>query len=172
MGGEGEGVSGRFEIPPRGPYSLAASARFLKGFAPAAYDGGGVGQLRLAFVADGGDEVAGVYVHEEDGVVVGEVYGGADVGWFAARSHASSRSTRMGAVFRGWGSGIRSWGGCRCVIRGSGRCASTPYEAAAWAIIGNRIRIAQAARVKASMARELGPVMKVRGKGLHAFPGP
>lgn len=39
--GEEEGVSGRFEITPRGPYSLAASVRFLKGFAPAAYDGGG-----------------------------------------------------------------------------------------------------------------------------------
>ncbi len=51
-------------------------------------------------------------------------------------------------------------------------CFYSPYEAAAWAIIGNRIRIAQAARVKASMARELGPVVKVRGKGLHAFPGP
>lgn len=75
----GEGVVGSFELVPRGPYSLTASAKFLEGFAPAAYDGGGEDHLRFAFVADGGGEVAGVYLREKGGAVVGEVYGGADV---------------------------------------------------------------------------------------------
>ena len=48
----------------------------------------------------------------------------------------------------------------------------SPYEAAAWAIIGNRIRIVQAAKVKARMARELGSPVLVNGKEEHAFPGP
>ena len=32
---------GYFEIRPVGPYSLASSARFLEGFAPAPYEGTG-----------------------------------------------------------------------------------------------------------------------------------
>jgi DNA-3-methyladenine glycosylase II len=32
----------------------------------------------------------------------------------------------------------------------------SPYEAAAWAVIGQRIRIRQAAGIKAAMARQLG----------------
>jgi hypothetical protein len=43
----------RFEIEPVGPYALASSARFLEGFAPAAYEGFGEDELRFAFVADG-----------------------------------------------------------------------------------------------------------------------
>ena len=52
----------RFEIDPVGPYALASSARFLEGFAPAAYKGDGRDGLRFAFVADdlaGGEAVAG-----------------------------------------------------------------------------------------------------------------
>ncbi len=48
----------------------------------------------------------------------------------------------------------------------------SPYEAAAWALIGHRIRITQAARIKARMAEELGPAVTVHGERLHAFPGP
>jgi DNA-3-methyladenine glycosylase II len=51
-------------------------------------------------------------------------------------------------------------------------CFYSPYEAAAWAIIGNRIRIVQAARVKAQMAEELGGSVWIRGKDEQAFPGP
>jgi hypothetical protein len=46
-------AEGRFELRPVGPYSLAASVRFLEGFAPAAYEGHEEGHLHLAFVADG-----------------------------------------------------------------------------------------------------------------------
>jgi DNA-3-methyladenine glycosylase II len=46
------------------------------------------------------------------------------------------------------------------------------YEAAAWALLGHRIRIAQAARAKAKMAKELGPSVEIRGEPERAFPGP
>jgi hypothetical protein len=72
-------TEGSFELRPIGPYSFGASVRFLEGFAPAAYEGKEAGHLHLAFVADGGDEVAGVCVREEDGVILGEVYGEAGV---------------------------------------------------------------------------------------------
>ncbi len=48
----------------------------------------------------------------------------------------------------------------------------SPYEAAAWALIGHRVRIAQAARVKARMATELGEPVDVHGDMRHAFPSP
>jgi hypothetical protein len=43
-----------FELVPRGPFSLEASAAFLEGFAPAAHQAGTAGHLHLAFVPDGG----------------------------------------------------------------------------------------------------------------------
>ena len=107
--GEAEDVVGSFELMPTGPYSLAASAKFLEGFAPAAYDGGGVDHLRFAFVADGGgDEVAGVYLREEDGSVVGEVYGGADVEVVRRQVARILSLDADGSGFPGWGSGTRS----------------------------------------------------------------
>jgi DNA-3-methyladenine glycosylase II len=64
-------AGGRFELRPVGPYSFGTSVRFLEGFAPAAYEGNEAGHLRLAFLADGGEDVAGVCVREEGGVILG-----------------------------------------------------------------------------------------------------
>ena len=58
-------AEGHFGLRALGPCSFAASVRFLEEFAPAAYEGGGLGRLRMAFVADGGEEVARVSVREE-----------------------------------------------------------------------------------------------------------
>src|SRR5207245_2981877 len=41
-----------------------------------------------------------------------------------------------------------------------------------WTIIGRRIRIAQAAAVKARMTEELGPGLEIHGQRLHTFPPP
>jgi len=57
--------TGRFELKPAGPYSLAASTRVLEGFAPAHYEGSEPNYLRFAFLADGldrGERVAGASV--------------------------------------------------------------------------------------------------------------
>jgi DNA-3-methyladenine glycosylase II len=48
----------------------------------------------------------------------------------------------------------------------------SPYEAAAWALISHRVRISQAARVKAEMAARLGETVSLRGQALYAFPAP
>ena len=73
-------AGGRFELRPVGPFSFGASVRILEGFAPAAYEGNEAGHLHLAFLADGGEDVAGVCVREEGGVILGEVSGDAEVG--------------------------------------------------------------------------------------------
>ena len=62
-----------FTLEATGPFSLASSARFWAGFPPAdrpdAADGPG---LRLAFLLDSLDGVAGVALRERDGVIVAE----------------------------------------------------------------------------------------------------
>ena len=170
----GAGVSGQsFEIVPEGPYSFAQSVRFLEGFAPAAYEGGDSECLRLAFVADGGDETAGAELRSEGGAVVGEVYGNVDSGVVRSQVGRILSLDVDGSGFAGVGERDavvgrlqRRYPGLRPVLFYS------PYEAAAWAIIGNRIRIPQAAKIKARMAMELGEAVEVAGKREHAFPGP
>jgi DNA-3-methyladenine glycosylase II len=162
-----------FELRPSGPYSLAASIRFLEGFAPAAYEADGADTLRLAFVADGGEDATGVVVRSEGGMIVGEVYGYADPG---AVKEQVARILSLDVD----GSGFPEVGVCDPVVSGLQErypglrpvCFNSPYEAAAWAIIGHRIRIVQAVKVKARMAEELGPSVDVDGEILHAFPTP
>ncbi len=162
----------RFELRPRGPYALTASVRFLEGFTPAAYDGAAPGHLHLAFVADDG-AVAGMCVRDEGGVVVGETVGTAD------RDVVRAQVARILSLDVD-GGGFPLVGQRDPVI---GRLQArypglrpvlfySSYEAAAWALIGQRIRITQAARIKACMAEELGPAVTVHGERLHAFPGP
>jgi DNA-3-methyladenine glycosylase II len=48
----------------------------------------------------------------------------------------------------------------------------SPYEAAAWTIIGHRIRMVQAAGIKRRMAEKRGEKIDVHGERLTAFPAP
>lgn len=166
----------RFEIVPLGPFSLASSARFFESFAPATYGGIGEDRLRFAFVADGladGERVAGVLVRQEDDAVIGEVYGDADV---EVVERQVGRILLLGVDGRGFtevaerdpvvGGLQRRYPALRPV------CFYSPYEAAAWAIMGNRIRLAQAAKIRARMAEEMGQEVKMGDRVGHAFPGP
>jgi DNA-3-methyladenine glycosylase II len=67
-------------ITPRGPFSLAASSRFLEGFAPARYHGpASDGAIRLAFPADNGHSTVGAAVRQAaDGTVLADLTGDAD----------------------------------------------------------------------------------------------
>lgn len=163
----------RFEIRPEGPYSFAQSVRFLEGFAPAAYEGRVSDQLKLAFTVDGGEDAVGVIVCSEGGVVVGEVYGDADIA-MVRKQVARILSLDID------GSGFAEVGGRDPVIRNLQErypglrpvLFYSPYEAAAWAIIGHRIRIVQAAKIKRRLAEELGSVIEIDGEPERVFPGP
>jgi DNA-3-methyladenine glycosylase II len=48
----------------------------------------------------------------------------------------------------------------------------SPYEAAAWTIIGHRIRITQAAAIKARLAERLGEPVRFGDRVVPAFPAP
>jgi DNA-3-methyladenine glycosylase II len=162
-----------FELVPSGPFSLGASAAFLEGFSPAAYRGAGEGHLHLAFVPDGEAAAGGVCLRQPDGVVVGEVFGAADP---RAVREQVARILSLDVD----GSGFPEVGWRDPVVGGlQGRWPGlrpvgffSPYEAAAWALVGHRIRIVQAARIKERMAAELGQVVDVHGDRRHAFPGP
>jgi DNA-3-methyladenine glycosylase II len=162
-----------FELVPKGPFSLAASAAFLEGFAPAAHRAAPAGHLHLAFVADGEEAAAGVCLRQPDGAVVAEVVGEADPD--AVRDQVA-RILSLDVDGEGFPEvgrrdpvvgGLQDrWPGLRPVGFFS------PYEAAAWALIAHRIRIVQAARVKQRMAAELGEAVDVHGDLRRAFPGP
>jgi DNA-3-methyladenine glycosylase II len=164
----------RFELAPLGPFSLAASAAFLEGFSPAAYRGAEAGHLHLAFVPDGEEAAAGVCLRQPDGtVVVGEVFGEADpeavrdqVARILSLDVDGTGFPEVGRRDPVVGQLQGRWPGLRPVGFFS------PYEAAAWALIGHRIRIVQAARVKERMAAELGEAVDVHGDVRRAFPGP
>jgi DNA-3-methyladenine glycosylase II len=160
-------------LRPVGPYSFRASVRFLEGFAPAAYEGNEAGHLHLAFVADGGDDVAGICVREADGVILGEVSGDAGVGVVKEQVQRILSLDVDGSAFPEVGQRDPVVGRLQARYPGLRPvCFFSPYEAAAWALIGQRIRIVQAAKLKDRMARELGPTVEVHGVREHAFPGP
>jgi DNA-3-methyladenine glycosylase II len=51
-------------------------------------------------------------------------------------------------------------------------CFGTPFEAAVWAVLSQRVSMAQAGRVKEALAAELGTRMEIAGEEVIAFPGP
>jgi DNA-3-methyladenine glycosylase II len=166
-------AEGRFELRPVGPYSLAASVGFLEGFAPAAYEGHGEGHLHLAFVADGGEDVAGVCVRDEGGVILGEVSGDAGLEIVKRQVERVLSLNVDGSGFPEVGRRDPVVGALQARYPGLRPvCFYSPYEAAAWALIGRRIRIVQAARIKNRMAEEMGPTVEIHGVRHHAFPGP
>jgi DNA-3-methyladenine glycosylase II len=63
----------------------------------------------------------------------------------------------------------------RALAEGGGRrpvCFGTPFEAAVWAVLSQRVSMAQAARVREALAAELGTPMEVGGVAVRAFPAP
>ena len=171
------GVS-RFTLTARGPFSLAAAIGFLEAFTPAGYEGAEEGPLDLAFPAERGRRAVGVRVRQDGGEVVGDVVhaGRLDPEGLAAVARQVGRILSLDVD----GEGFATVGDRDAVVAGLQRLHPglrpvlfwSPYEAAAWAIIGQRIRIRQAAAIKARMARELGEPVELGGRVLHAFPAP
>ena len=168
-----------FPLSVRGPFSLAASTRFLDGFAPVAFDGAAAGRpLELAFPVEGVWQTAGVRVREHADGVEGEIVSPAGAGpeLLGAVRVQVARILSLDVD----GSGFCAVGERDPVVAGLQRRYPglrpvgfwSPYEAAAWAIISARIRIGQAAAIKARMARELGESVSFGGRALSAFPAP
>jgi DNA-3-methyladenine glycosylase II len=162
-------------ITPRGPFSLAASGAFLEGFAPARRRGHAPdGAIRLAFPADDGHSSAGTAIRQAaDGTVHADLTGDAEP------AAAQAQLARIFSLDTD-GSGFTRVASADPVVAGLAAaypglrpvCFGSPYEAAAWAIIGHRIRITQAAAIKERIAEHYGAHLTVAAAPLAAFPTP
>jgi DNA-3-methyladenine glycosylase II len=169
---------GTFVLAARGPFSLAASIRFLEGFTPATFTGTAGQLLEMAFPVEGTWQTVGVRVREHPGGAECEVVSPA-VPSGELLTAVRAQVARILSLDVD-GSGFRAVGERDPVIGGLQRRYPglrpvgfwSPYEAAAWAIIGQRIRIRQAAAIKAGMARQLGEPVLFNGRVVHAFPAP
>jgi DNA-3-methyladenine glycosylase II len=157
----------------RGPFSLAASARFLEGFAPAGYEGAGDGRLRLAFPVEGQWRTAGVSVAQRDREVVARVVGDADAEAVRAQLARILSLDVDGSGFPAVGERDpvigdlqRRYPGLRPVT------FLSAYEAAAWAVLSRRVRSVQAAAVQQRIAERWGLTLDVDGVPVAAFPAP
>src|SRR5580658_9552876 len=149
--------AGTFEVGYTGPFSLAASIRFLEGFTPAGYQSSSPDHLDLAFcggplwhpvaarVAERAGKVMGPYVGDVSPEVVAS-----DITRILSLDVDAREFPDVGQRDAVVARLQSKYPGLRPV------CFWTPYEAACWAVIGHRIRIIQAAAVKAKMAQQLG----------------
>lgn len=169
-------MSKTFQLAAKGPFSLAASARFVEGF-PAGEGGGPDGRLDLAFPVERAWRTVGVRVSDD-----------ADVGLRAAvvanpgRVDLADIRTEVERILSldVDGTGFAAIGKQDPVVRRLQQRYPglrpvqfhSPYEAAAWAIIGQRIRMVQAAAIKTRLAEELGESVDFGDRQLPAFPAP
>ncbi|MET7507827.1 DNA-3-methyladenine glycosylase 2 family protein [Streptomyces albidoflavus] len=176
---------------PKGPFSLAASIRFLGGFTPASYDQAADGVLRMAFPADDGVHVIGCAVRQKEtagptpATVTADItvhHGDTTLPADAGTDHEKAARAQLARILSldVDGAGFPALAEADTVVAGLQAdypglrpvCFHSPYEAAVWAVIGNRIRMSQAAAIKARLARDHGPAVRVAGQELHAFPPP
>jgi DNA-3-methyladenine glycosylase II len=161
-----------FVLQPRGSFSLGAAAEFAAGF-PGIEAGRSGGRMTLAFCLDGDWRTVGVALEQRDGAVHGEVTD-------AALEELAARDVERILSLDVDGEGFaeveardpvvadhrRRFGGLRPVL------FWTPYEAAVWAIAGQRVRLAQTAALKRRLALELGERVEIAGERVPAFPAP
>lgn len=162
-----------FDLTAQGAFDFAESVRFWKGFTLFnAGEGAHEESVDIAFVPPGSNSAVGVRATGIPGGIHAEIYGDAsdrieadvarifslDVDGREFESLAE-RDPELGPL-------IEAYAGSRPVLFPS------PYEAAAWSIISQRVRMTQAAKVKANLERELGELVRFPGNELYAFPAP
>ena len=167
-----------FQLAAQGPFALAASTRFLEGFTPAGYTEAAGQPLELAFPVEGSWATAGVRVRATGTGVTGEILSPADPApeLTAAVRAQVARILSLDVD----GSGFPAVGERDPVVGGLQRRYPglrpagfwSPYEAAAWAVISQRLRIRQAATIKSQLAEQIGEPVSFGDHVIHAFPAP
>ena len=166
-----------FVLQPRGPYALAASQRFFCSFTPASGSASSDADiLRLVFRLDGTFAPVGVALREgDDRLVHGEVSGAgacdvekvkAQAARILSLDYDATDFARLGEREPAIGSIQQTLPGFRPV------CFASPYEAAVWGILAQRIAMKQAAAIRARIAAEHGDAVEVAGQTMQAFPSP
>jgi len=146
------------EFEVLGPWSLETSRRFWEGFTPAALAGQPTGPgLRTVFCAEGDWRRAEAEVTQAGGTARLVLTGEGDL---AAAAAQACRFLALDVDGRGWpGAGRRDpvIADAQARLPGLRPCGfHSPYEAAAWAVLAQRLRIVQAARLRAGLIARHG----------------
>lgn len=160
-------------ITPRGPFRLDAATTFLHGFTPAGYDRPDDGHLHLAIIVEGAWEPAAVCA-TTDGYDVHVESAGPGAGDQAEDQLVRILSLDLDATeFEAvcatdpvLADARSRHPGLRPVLFPS------TYEALAWALLSQRVRMAQALAAVRRIADALGTPVSIHGDDLVAFPTP
>lgn len=163
-----------FLITPRGPFSLAGSARFIAGWPPAKDLANVEGDaVRLCFALDCFQGHAGVVVRETGQGVAAIMTGEGSV---EEVRRQTERILSLDHDARDLEQVLRRDEVVARLHAESARLRPvlfhSPYEAAAWSVISARINHGQAQGIRAALAKELGAALDVEGVSMDAFPLP
>jgi len=146
------------EFEVLGPWSLATSRRFWEGFTPAALAGQQAGPgLRTAFCAEGDWRRAEAEVTQAGDTARVVLAGDGDL---EAAAVQACRFLALDVDGRGWpqvGRRDPVMADAQARLPGLRPCGfHSPYEAAAWSVLAQRLRISQAARLRAELIARHG----------------
>jgi DNA-3-methyladenine glycosylase II len=141
-----------------GPWSLETSRRFWEGFTPAALAGGSAGpRLRTVFCAEGDWRRAEAEVTQAGDTAQVALAGDGDLD---AAAEQVCRFLALDVDGRGWpqvGQRDPVIAGAQARLPGLRPCGfHSPYEAAAWSVLAQRLRIVQATRLRAELIARHG----------------
>jgi DNA-3-methyladenine glycosylase II len=154
-----QAMAGRVaEFEVLGPWSLATSRRFWEGFTPAALAGGpAVAGLRTVFCAEGDWRRAEAEVTQAGDTARVVLAGDGDLD---AAAGQVCRFLALDVDGRGWPEVARRdpvIADAQARLPGLRPCGfHSPYEAAAWSVLAQRLRISQAARLRAELIARHG----------------
>ena len=146
------------DLEVRGPWSLATSKAFWEGFAPAALpDSGAEAEIRSVFVAEADWMPVVTTVTQGQHTAHIAVRGAGDLD---AAADQVARFLSLDIDARGWvdvGERDPVIADAQRRVPGLRPCGfHSPYEAAAWAVLSQRIRITQAARLRNGLTQNFG----------------
>lgn len=161
-------------IEPLGPFSWPAALDVLAGWRPVMRHAPAAGSVtRIAFPLDGDFRPVAVALRWEAGALRGEVAGGGRLDAVARQVARTFSLDHDGRGFPAIGERDPEVGRVMAALPGLRPvCFTSPYEAAAWAVISPRIGMAGAARVQDRLLAEHGRPLRVAGAEVRAFPEP
>jgi DNA-3-methyladenine glycosylase II len=170
-------MTNTFRLVPRGPYALDASARFLCGFTPAAGSSTTLedGRLAIGLLDETRHVPIAIALRQEaaDGDVTGEVSGDGDP---RAVARQVARVLSLDHDARGLRAiAARDPVVARLLAAAPGFrpvCFPSPYEAAVWGVLAQRISMKVASSLKQRLAIATETVAEGFGRTLHPSPAP
>lgn len=161
-------------IAPRGDYSLQDSRAFLCGFTPATGASAAHGDaLTLSFLCDRTFRPATVTLTQHGTSLQCEVHGGEDPSAVAAQAarilsldHDGTAMNTLVARDPVLATMVAKTPGFRPV------CFASPYEAAVWGVLAQRVPMKMAARVKQALAAAHGETIEAGGQRFQVIPSP